>query len=52
MSNSFPMISEALIEAASRFADLRHRIHAHPELGAEVPQTAELAIGLLRQWGL
>lgn len=44
-------IPAALAESAARFAELRHRIHAHPELGAEVPHTATLVAGLLRDWG-
>lgn len=41
----------ALTESTERFAELRHRIHAHPELGADVPRTAEMAATLLREWG-
>ncbi|UBM08757.1 M20 aminoacylase family protein [Cupriavidus metallidurans] len=44
-------IPAAISSAASRFADLRHRIHAHPELGADVPRTAAMVAGLLREWG-
>jgi len=51
MSQNLPKIPQAIADSAARFAQLRHRIHAEPELGGEVPHTAELAIGLLRQWG-
>lgn len=44
-------IPAAISSAASPFADLRHRIHAHPELGADVPRTAAMVAGLLREWG-
>lgn len=44
-------IPAAISSAASRFAELRHRIHAHPELGADVPRTAAMVAGLLREWG-
>jgi len=44
-------IPAALREAAPRFASIRQRIHAHPELGADVPQTSALVAGLLREWG-
>ncbi|MDF3838015.1 M20 family metallopeptidase [Cupriavidus basilensis] len=44
-------VPSALIESAARFAELRHRIHAHPELGADVPRTADMAAALLREWG-
>jgi hippurate hydrolase len=44
-------IPAALHEAAQRFAQIRQRIHARPELGAEVGNTAELVAGLLKQWG-
>ncbi|WP_321818595.1 MULTISPECIES: M20 aminoacylase family protein [unclassified Paraburkholderia] len=44
-------IPAAILESAERFAALRHRIHANPELGAEVPNTASLVERLLREWG-
>ncbi|CAG2150550.1 Hippurate hydrolase [Cupriavidus yeoncheonensis] len=44
-------IPAALHEAAQRFAQVRQRIHARPELGAEVGNTSELVAGLLKQWG-
>ena len=34
------------------FIDIRRRIHANPELGADVADTATLVAGLLRDWGL
>jgi hippurate hydrolase len=33
------------------FIDIRRQIHANPELGAEVADTAALVAGLLREWG-
>ncbi|WP_042295955.1 M20 aminoacylase family protein [Paraburkholderia bannensis] len=49
---SVPVAVPAAIEAsAQRFAAIRHRIHAHPELGAEVPDTAGLVAQLLAEWG-
>ncbi|MCC8393600.1 M20 family metallopeptidase [Paraburkholderia sp. MMS20-SJTR3] len=33
------------------FIDIRRRIHANPELGAEVADTAALVAGLLTEWG-
>nr|WP_315595343.1 M20 aminoacylase family protein [uncultured Cupriavidus sp.] len=48
ISNQIPA---ALAASAVRFAELRHGIHAHPELGAEVPRTAGIVAGLLREWG-
>ncbi len=33
------------------FIDIRRHIHAHPELGSNVANTAELVAGMLRQWG-
>ena len=44
-------IPAALHAAAQRFAQVRQRIHARPELGADVAHTAELVAGLLKQWG-
>lgn len=44
-------IPAALLHSAPRFAQIRQRIHAAPELGADVPQTAALVAGLLREWG-
>ena len=46
-----PSIPQALHAGADRFAELRHRIHANPELGADVPHTSQLVAGLLREWG-
>ncbi|MBN3854899.1 amidohydrolase [Paraburkholderia sp. Ac-20340] len=40
-----------LLASAERFAALRRRLHAHPEIGAQVPDTAALVAGLLREWG-
>ncbi|MWL91466.1 M20 aminoacylase family protein [Cupriavidus sp. SW-Y-13] len=40
-----------LAASAARFAELRHDIHAHPELGAAVPRTAGIVANLLREWG-
>jgi len=51
MTTNAPKIPQAIVDSAARFAELRHRIHAEPELGGQVPQTAELVVGLLRQWG-
>ncbi|AJG23074.1 M20 aminoacylase family protein [Cupriavidus basilensis] len=51
MTNHPGNIPPALTESAKRFAEVRHRIHAHPELGADVPRTAEMAAALLREWG-
>ncbi|SOF01307.1 hippurate hydrolase [Burkholderia sp. OK233] len=33
------------------FVDLRRQIHAHPETGFDVVNTAELVAGLLKEWG-
>ncbi len=44
-------VSRALAATAERFAQLRHDIHAHPELGANVPRTAGIVANLLREWG-
>ncbi|CAE6721142.1 Hippurate hydrolase [Paraburkholderia domus] len=33
------------------FVDLRRQIHAHPETGFDVVNTAELVAGLLKTWG-
>ncbi|TDV39450.1 hippurate hydrolase [Paraburkholderia caballeronis] len=33
------------------FIDIRRRIHANPELGADVADTATFVAGLLRDWG-
>ena len=43
-----PSIPQALHVYADRFAELRHRIHANPELGADLPHTSQLVAGLLR----
>jgi len=44
-------VSSALADAAERFSRLRQDIHAHPELGADVPRTAGIVANLLREWG-
>lgn len=36
---------------APDFVALRRHLHAHPELGADVPETAALVAALLRRWG-
>lgn len=36
----------------SRFAAIRHDIHAHPELGLEEHRTAALVVEKLQQWGI
>ena len=51
LPNPASAASVALAASAARFAELRHSIHAHPELGAEVPRTAGIVAGLLREWG-
>jgi hippurate hydrolase len=44
-------LADALAATAERFALLRQDIHAHPELGADVPRTAGIVAGLLNEWG-
>jgi hippurate hydrolase len=46
-----PVIPQALNDSAARFAELRQAIHAHPELGTEVPRTSALVASQLREWG-
>lgn len=48
----FSLLNDAdFVASCEQFIQTRHAIHAHPELGAEVPATAELVAGLLREWG-
>ncbi|MDE1179296.1 M20 aminoacylase family protein [Paraburkholderia sp.] len=42
---------EAIVADAPRFTEIRRRIHAHPETGFDVVNTAGLVAGLLREWG-
>lgn len=42
---------DEIVAGAERFSALRRDIHAHPELGFEVPRTGELVTNLLREWG-
>jgi amidohydrolase len=39
------------LHSCNEFIRIRQDIHAHPELGAEVPRTAALVAGLLAEWG-
>ncbi|MQR00751.1 M20 aminoacylase family protein [Glaciimonas soli] len=36
---------------AAEFVELRHRIHAHPELGFEEIETSKLVVQKLQEWG-
>jgi hippurate hydrolase len=40
-----------IVANEARFVEIRHSIHANPELGFDTLATAELVAGLLRQWG-
>jgi len=39
------------LSSCEAFVRIRRDIHAHPELGAEVPRTAALVAQLLEEWG-
>ncbi len=39
------------VASCEQFIQTRHAIHAHPELGADVPDTAKLVADLLNEWG-
>lgn len=39
------------VQSCEQFIQTRHSIHAHPELGSEVPNTAQLVAKLLQEWG-
>jgi len=39
------------LSSCDAFVRIRREIHAHPELGAEVPRTAALVASLLEEWG-
>ncbi|MCG9701535.1 M20 family metallopeptidase [Vibrio natriegens] len=39
------------VASCEPFIQTRHAIHTHPELGAEVPNTAKLVAELLTEWG-
>ncbi|MGI4815283.1 MAG: M20 aminoacylase family protein [Janthinobacterium lividum] len=40
-----------VVAQQQQFIDIRHRIHAHPETGFDVVDTAALVAGLLEEWG-
>lgn len=42
---------QEFVNSCERFIQVRHDIHSHPELGGEVPRTAELVAEMLCQWG-
>nr|WP_319553712.1 M20 aminoacylase family protein [uncultured Vibrio sp.] len=39
------------VASCEQFIQTRHAIHAHPELGSDVPNTAKLVADLLTEWG-
>lgn len=39
------------VSSCEQFIQTRRAIHAHPELGAEVPNTAKMVADLLNEWG-
>jgi amidohydrolase len=52
---SHPLKSKALDRIRTYHTDLtaiRRDLHAHPELGLEVPRTAEIVAALLESWGI
>ncbi|SEF08226.1 hippurate hydrolase [Burkholderia sp. WP9] len=44
------LIAEIVAEEGM-FIEIRRRLHANPELGADVDETADFVAGLLRDWG-
>ncbi|MFM0160928.1 hippurate hydrolase [Burkholderia sp. GAS332] len=42
---------EEVVADEQTFVDLRRQIHAHPETGFDVVNTAALVAGLLKEWG-
>lgn len=43
--------SPEFLRSCERFIQIRHDIHAHPELGGDVPRTSELVARFLKEWG-
>lgn len=46
-----PALIADVVADEQAFIDLRRQIHAHPETGFDVVNTAELVAGLLKEWG-
>ncbi|WP_310607598.1 M20 aminoacylase family protein [Buttiauxella brennerae] len=44
-------LQEFITENASRYTELRHDIHRHPEIGLEEVRTSDIVAKLLESWG-
>ena len=47
-----PLLIDAIVAEAEGIKALRHRLHAHPELGYEEFHTADLVAECLQAWGI